>query len=110
MTSQPPAVPDELVERAWTAWREQYKAPYPLPYDQLCAALAAVLPDVEARVRRECAEEARDPIRRLTSALIAVEHNLDKPYPDDPRWTPWTRWVEPALKAVRALADSWEQR
>ncbi|GAQ64090.1 hypothetical protein [Streptomyces scabiei] len=45
-------------------------------------------------------ERARQARRRLTSALIAVEPLLVKPYPDDPRWTPWTRFVGPALKEL----------
>jgi hypothetical protein len=40
--------------------------------------------------------------RRVTSALIAVEPRLTQPYPDDPRWTPWTRFVGPALKELQA--------
>lgn len=43
---------------------------------------------------------ARQARRRLTSALIAVEPLLTEPYPDDPRWTPWTRFVGPALKEL----------
>lgn len=31
----------------------------------------------------------------LSAGLFAVKPNLDKPYPDDPRWTPWSRFVEP---------------
>ncbi|MFE7720112.1 hypothetical protein ACFU44_13845 [Nocardia rhizosphaerihabitans] len=31
----------------------------------------------------------------LDAALFAVKPHLDKPYPDDPRWTPWSRFVEP---------------
>jgi hypothetical protein len=34
---------------------------------------------------------------------ITVKPNLDKPYPDDPRWSPWTRWVEPR----RAARTTW---
>lgn len=45
-------------------------------------------------------ERVRQARRRLTSALIAVEPLLTTPYPDDPRWTPWTRFVGPALKGL----------
>ncbi|MFD9444975.1 hypothetical protein [Streptomyces sp. NPDC060001] len=46
-------------------------------------------------------DRARVARRRVTSALIAVESLLTTPYPDDPRWTPWTRFVQPALKELR---------
>lgn len=29
---------------------------------------------------------------------LTVKPLLDKPYPDDPRWTPWTRWVDRAAR------------
>jgi hypothetical protein len=31
---------------------------------------------------------------RLVTGLIAVSPHLSQPYPDDPRWTPWTRFLE----------------
>jgi len=46
--------------------------------------------------------------REIASALIAVKWHLDTPYPDSPEWTPWTRFVERALRKVDeipALAD-----
>jgi hypothetical protein len=63
---------------------------------------------------RGTVERARTARRRLTSALTAVESHLTTPYPDDPRWTPWTRFVQPALKgltdALRAEPDAAELR
>jgi len=51
-------------------------------------------------------ERARRARRRINSALIAVESLLTSPYPDDPRWTPWTRFVGPALRDLtHVLAD-----
>lgn len=44
---------------------------------------------------------ARTARRRVSSALIAVAPLLEQPYPDDPRWTPWTRFVQPALRELR---------
>lgn len=44
---------------------------------------------------------ARTARRRVSSALIAVSPLLEQPYPDDPRWTPWTRFVQPALRELR---------
>lgn len=44
--------------------------------------------------------EQADAWRRLKSALIAVSHRLDEPYPDAPEWTPWTRFVAPAIERM----------
>ena len=36
-------------------------------------------------------------------APVSVQYYLQTPYPDDPRWTPWTRWIHPmALLAHEA--------
>lgn len=35
--------------------------------------------------------------RGLRAGCIAVSSHLSEPYPDDERWTPWTRFVEPCL-------------
>lgn len=48
-------------------------------------------------------EEIRAAVRDLTAALVAVSHRLDQPYPDDPEWTPWTRFVSPRLQKLRLL-------
>lgn len=34
--------------------------------------------------------------KKLQAAIFAVKFYLDKPYPDDERWTPYTRFVGPA--------------
>lgn len=52
-------------------------------------------------------EQLRDLLRQAADALvevgkksIVVKPTLNKPYPDDPTWTPWTRFLEdPARKA-----------
>lgn len=33
-------------------------------------------------------------IGQLRTSLITVEPFLDKPFPDDPRWTPWSRFID----------------
>ena len=43
--------------------------------------------------------------RRLHSTLIALSNRLDKPYPDDERWTPWTRFVLPMIDVVDSAID-----
>lgn len=37
--------------------------------------------------------EAADTLRAVYTAGLTVQPTLDKPYPDDPRWTPWSRWM-----------------
>ncbi len=81
--------------------------------EELIAAevrLASVPALVEAL--RECNEAGRG----LTADLIAVKPHLDLRYPDDPRWTPWTRFVERGLgrldearKKARAALAAHEQ-
>jgi hypothetical protein len=39
---------------------------------------------------------------RLRAGLIVVEPLLTKPYPDDDRWTPWSRFVAPRLRMLEA--------
>jgi hypothetical protein len=46
---------------------------------------------------RDSRDELTQAIHGLMSAMIAVEGHLNRPYPEDPRWTPWSRFVEPAL-------------
>jgi hypothetical protein len=55
----------------------------------------------EAAARRSAARNLR---REIAASLIAVKPHLDKPYPDDPRWTPWTRFIERTLERVDELA------
>ena len=48
----------------------------------------------------EALAESEDALRRVATTCIALSDLLDKPYPDDPRWTPYTRFVKPALQRV----------
>ena len=52
------------------------------------------------RDANQLAADATTARRGIISALIAVKGHLDQPYPDDDRWTPWTRFVEPALQRL----------
>lgn len=47
-------------------------------------------------------DDLRAASRRLWAGLMAVKPLLDQPYPDDPRWTPWTRFVEPRLADLQS--------
>lgn len=50
-------------------------------------------------LRAQLAETA-DVLRAVGKAAIVVHPALNTPYPDEPRWTPWTRWLEkPARRA-----------
>ncbi len=53
--------------------------------------------------RREALAEVKTRWVDLSSALIAVSPFLSKPFKDDPRWTPWTRFVEKPLERLNAL-------
>jgi hypothetical protein len=52
-------------------------------------------------------DEMRELLRQAAAALtevgkkaLVVKPTLDKPYPDEPSWTPWTRYLgEPARNA-----------
>jgi hypothetical protein len=50
-------------------------------------------------------ELIREKYRKLKAGLFAVKPHLDKPYPDDPRWSPWTRFVEPRLRMMDAALE-----
>lgn len=54
---------------------------------------------------RPQAERVAELRRGVLASLIAVKGHLDTPYPDDPRWTPWTRFVERAMRQVEELAE-----
>ena len=41
--------------------------------------------------------------RSIIADLLAVRGHLTTPYVDDPRWTPWSRFVERVLLNVDAL-------
>lgn len=41
--------------------------------------------------------ETHEALKEVLKALIVVKGSLDKPYPEKPEWSPWTRWVEKAF-------------
>lgn len=43
---------------------------------------------------RALVERAERALRGVAKTALVVKPTLDQPYPDDPRWTPWTRWME----------------
>jgi hypothetical protein len=92
-------------------------------WEEIAAERGTRMDEIQARAEAAEAEVARlrDGLRMLRSeewtrvraSLIAVKGHLDTPYPDDSRWTPWTRFVELPLQrmdeAVRALLAEYEQ-
>lgn len=50
-------------------------------------------------LRKQLAETA-DVLRSVGKAALLVKPTLTEPFPDDPRWTPWSRFMEqPARRA-----------
>jgi len=112
------AIPAKLAER----WERQIGTPYANltevekdsdreqvdRYWPVVAAQVSALQADVARLERErnearaVVEEAKRATRRLSSALIAVSPLLETPYTDAPEWTPWARFVAPALKRLRS--------
>lgn len=55
-------------------------------------------------------KRAADALWACAKAALTVEHSLDKPYEDDPRWTPWARWVERPSREAHDLAMAIRKR
>lgn len=53
---------------------------------------------------RELLEQAAVALMDCATVALAVQSDLDQPYRDDPRWSPWTRWVEPRAQRAHDLA------
>ena len=51
-------------------------------------------------VDREALETACAALDRIWQAALTVQFHLITPYDEHPEWTPWTRWVKPALDEV----------
>lgn len=61
--------------------------------------------EAEARGRKEAEGQIALSVKKfkkLAAAVFAVDFYLNKPYPDDDRWTPYTRFVGPAMEALKA--------
>lgn len=48
--------------------------------------------------------ELVDALHAIAKAAITVEPTLAVPYPDDPRWSPWTRWMKGPARTGYNLA------
>jgi hypothetical protein len=69
--------------------------PTPPAIPEQLAAVTRRLEEAE-ELLRECAEA----LRKNETTWIALSATLDQPYPDDPRWSPWTRFGERAARAA----------
>jgi len=75
--------------------------------DELETARASLAAEREQTARmRVVVANVRPAWRGLKSSLVAVAGVLDKPYPDAPEWTPWTRFVTPAVADLGAAVDA----
>lgn len=49
-------------------------------------------------------DRAARALREVGKRALTVKPSLDRPYPDEPAWTPWTRFLGPAANAAYNLA------
>ena len=105
-----PAIPPGAVDAALRSLHDtgckcggEYHDPPASDLERLNAALEAAAPAIEAEAR-ELLTEAADALWESSKAALVVKPTLDTPYPDDPRWTPWTRWVEPKARRAHDVA------
>jgi hypothetical protein len=57
-------------------------------------------PSDHITLTRQEAEQIEDALGRSIRQLVA--HTSNEPYPDDPRWTPWTRFAKPVADRCSA--------
>lgn len=60
-------------------------------------------PWCEVERLRSDLREAAETLRGVGRAALVVKTTLDKPYPDDPAQTPWTRFMEAPARAAYTL-------
>ena len=63
-------------------------------------ALPALLAERERL--REALREAAGALKAWIATALTLRAHLEDPYPDDPRWTPYTRFVERELRRTAA--------
>ena len=78
-----PTIPDEDFEEAVNKWAES------LP----------------PRIEPYTLKDLHEAMKRLRSGLFAVEPHLNKPFKEDPRWTPYSRFVEPRISEVSHIVE-----
>jgi hypothetical protein len=58
----------------------------------------------------ELLEAAARALRSFCLRSLTVKPDLEQPYRDDPRWSPWTRWVEPEARRAHDLSRTIRKR
>ncbi len=53
---------------------------------------------------RDLLGQAAEALMEFTKASLTVKPLLTQPYRDDPRWSPWTRWVDPRARRAHDLS------
>lgn len=48
-------------------------------------------------------QDLKKAVSQLKAGLFAIMYYIDKPFPDDARWTPYTRFIEPQIKQVDTI-------
>ena len=85
-------------------------------YDQAEHIVEALAEAGYTVVKTEALREGAEALGEAFKVALTVKPLLDKPYPDDPRWTPWTRWVDRAARRCfnarsalrKAARGTWE--
>jgi hypothetical protein len=54
-------------------------------------------------------DDMAEALKNLWTGLFAIKPHLDKPYPEDPRWTPWSRFVEHELDLAMTARETWQE-
>lgn len=55
---------------------------------------------------RELLVQAQRAIEETAEVLLTVAPTLQQPYPDDDRWSPWTRWIDRNEDSPLTLLDA----
>lgn len=66
--------------------------------------VVALIKSRDEQREREITEKIaliRSKYQKLENGIFAVMYYLDKPYPDDDRWTPYSRFIHPKMIMVR---------
>ena len=69
-------------------------------------AFQAAIADEARRPLLDALEQAESALRENITTWITLEPALGTPYPDDQRWTPWTRFGERAFRAAGRAQDA----
>lgn len=81
---------------------------YPEAMKRLEMELQEFIKARDEQREREMQERVRLVKSKYTSlehGIFAVMYYLDKPYPDDERWTPYSRFIHPKMIMVRKALD-----